>query len=124
MVTRSILGIVLFQLILTAGLALIFGLDSAQNLVALSLGSFVSCFNFLALIVFYVFVFQKKRVAQGISIVVIKYAILGFLLWYFLTQAALPQGAFLGGIVLNPTAIILYALFKAKSLSGNLASKR
>lgn len=119
MVVRSVLGISILQLILTVGLMLFSGIDSAQNWRALGLGSFVSGFNFLALIVLYVYVFKKKRVALGISIVVIKYAILGFLLWYFLTQTNLPQGAFLGGIVLNPVAIIFYALFKAKSLSGN-----
>lgn len=119
MVVRSVLGIIILQIVLTAGLVVLFGIDSAQNWRALGLGSFVSAFNFIALIVFYVYVFQKKRVALGISIVVIKYAILGFLLWYFLTQTSLPQAAFLGGIVLNPVAIIFYALFKAKSLSGN-----
>jgi hypothetical protein len=119
MVTRAVLGILILQAILTGVLSLFFGIDSLQNFIGLAVGSFVSGFNFLILIVFYVLVFIKKRVALGISIVVIKYAILGLLLWYFLTQTNLRQGAFLGGIVSNPLAIVVYALAMAKVLGSN-----
>jgi hypothetical protein len=93
-------------------------IDPARHGLGLALGSFVSGMNFLALSIFYLYVFHKKRVALGITTVVFKYAILGILLWYFLIEKMLPQGAFLVGVVLNPVAVIFYALLNSRSLLG------
>ena len=116
MIKKALIGVFLWQLSLTAVLAGLLCLDSVQNIGPLLIGSVISSLNFTTLVVFYVFVFQKKSVALGIFIVVIKYAILGFLLWYFLVKSTLPQGAFLTGIIVNPAAVVVFALLNAKAI--------
>ena len=113
MASRAIFGILSLQMILSLILSLVLRLDSPQNIEMLVFGSLASGLNFAALAIFYVFIFQKKRVALGIFIVVIKYAILGFLLWNFLTQMSGSKASFLIGLVLNPIAIVFFALFNA-----------
>ena len=115
MIKKVFLGVFWTQVAITIlGLGLA-SLDSSENWAPLVIGSIISGFNLFAMVLFYVFVFQKKRVALGIFIVVFKYAILGFLLWYFLAISSLPKGPFLAGIILNPLSLVLFTLSNAKS---------
>lgn len=109
----------LFVTIIALGLA---SFNSAENRLPLIIGSFISGLNLMTMVLFYVFVFQKKRVALGIFIVVFKYAILGFLLWYFLAISTLPKGAFLAGIILNPLSLVLYTLRNANTFLSKKGS--
>lgn len=118
--TTEILGI---QAILTGLGFLLAQVDSMQNGVSVILGAMVSAFNFLTLVFFYECIFKKKRVALGISTVVIKYAILGLLLWGILTQSNLPKGGFIGGVMLNPIAVVIFSLLGARKIVRNTSKE-
>lgn len=110
--------ILIYQFVLTVIGLFIAYLDSTQNLFPLLMGSLVSLTNLSSPYAFYTYIFQKKNVALGIFIVVIKYAILGFLLWYFLSFLGLPLKAFLIGLIINPLALIFFAILHAKALNN------
>lgn len=117
----EILGI---QAILTGLGFLLAQVDSMQNGISVVLGAIVSAFNFLTLVFFYECIFKKKRVALGISTVVIKYAILGLLLWGILTQSDLPKEGFIGGVILNPLAVVIFSLFGARRFVSNSSKEK
>lgn len=114
---KNFIRITALQVILTLFVGILPMMDASHYIIALMLGSLFSFFNFIGLSGFFILALYKKRVALGISVVVIKYAFLGILLWYVLAQTGQPKGPFVTGLIINPVSLIVFALIFSKKLT-------
>ena len=92
--------------LIIVGLCLI--LDASQKVPGVVLGSALMGVNWVLLIWSWQQIFLKKSIALGVSVIVIKYAILGLILYHVVTSGSWDVAGFLIGI---STAIITAVAF-------------
>jgi FlaA1/EpsC-like NDP-sugar epimerase len=101
----------LIQAVLTLLLFTLWKDDPAHHApLYLVFGSLVSALQIGLLYFVWWRFFAKKKIAPSVFAVVIKYALLGFSFWYVYPLSKEQISALTMGILLNPAAIIIFAI--------------
>lgn len=91
-------------------IAVCLGFDAAQKVPAVVLGSGLMGTNWVLLIWSWRQIFLKKSIALGVSVIVIKYAILGLILYHVITSERWDVAGFLIGISTAVLTAVAFAL--------------
>ncbi|MCB0384758.1 MAG: hypothetical protein KDD43_05135 [Bdellovibrionales bacterium] len=94
--------------LIVIGLCLLF--DASQKVPGVVLGSGLMGVNWVLLIWSWRQIFLKKSIALGVSVIVIKYAILGLILYHVVTSGSWDVAGFLIGISTAIVTAIAFAL--------------
>jgi hypothetical protein len=110
-----------FHIAVSLALAiLLYSLRSSEAAIAFIFGSSVSFFNLLALAVVWPWILAKKLVALSIGIIVIKFAILGWILYEVATKNLVQVEWFAVGLGVVILTVLSASYFLPKSFSPSL----
>ncbi len=87
--------------------------DTQQNSISYLLGTLIMLANLCALTVMWKLVFSKKLIALSTSIIVIKYAILGFLIYFIFSKPVFGFEVSVVWFCLGIFSLIFPALIKS-----------
>ncbi len=111
--TSNAARLFMIQFILTVMCFLLWPKDSShQDGLFILYGSLISGLQIGLLYFVWWRVFAKKKIAPSVIAVVIKYALLGLSFWYLFPLSTGQIKALTVGIMLNPVAIVLFAVTK------------
>lgn len=96
-------------LLVVFGSLLIWAINAPHNALSYGVGSGLVFVNFILLAGGWTLIFHKKLIALAVSIIVIKYAILGVLLYVLLHQPWMNIIWFVGGISSFMASALIYA---------------
>lgn len=110
-----------FHVTLSLALAiLLFYFRSTEASIAFIFGSSVSFFNLVALTILWPWILAKKQVALSIGIIVIKFAILGWILYEVATKNLVQVEWFALGLGVVILTVLSASYFLPKSFSQTL----
>lgn len=112
---KNLVKILIYQWLLTlffSGLLLLPSFRDSMRYLGNYLwgGSIFAALNFALLYWVWRIVFTKKKIAPVVLAVVIKYAILGLMLWSLSPLAARPLGFLILGVLCNSMALVLFGV--------------